>query len=170
MASIYEAIMKRRSIRSYNGKEISSSDIEKLLIAASMAPSGKNVQPWSFFVIHNDKELLKKVSELSSYSNWLKTSSCLIVIFLDKKSSRHYLTDVLAIGASFQNILLSAYEMGIGSCWIGDVINKEAQMFSLLGIQSEGLEIMGMISLGYTNKYRQYFSRKKMEEILVGWK
>lgn len=48
-------IATRRSIRKFKKKKISDSDIQKLIWAATMAPSGGNLQPWHFIVIKNEK-------------------------------------------------------------------------------------------------------------------
>ncbi len=49
----FDAIISRRSIRKFKDKEIPIELIEKILQAASNAPSAKNRQPWKFFVVTN---------------------------------------------------------------------------------------------------------------------
>ncbi len=41
---------KRRSIRKYTAKTVCRKDIEKMIEAASLAPSAKNRQPWKYIV------------------------------------------------------------------------------------------------------------------------
>ena len=48
---IEEAILKRRSIRKYLDKPVSSEQIRKIIKAGTYAPSGKNSQPWRFTVL-----------------------------------------------------------------------------------------------------------------------
>ena len=48
---IEEAILKRRSIRKYLDKPVSSDQIRKIIKAGTYAPSGKNSQPWRFTVL-----------------------------------------------------------------------------------------------------------------------
>ena len=45
---IFEALMTRRSIRSFTDREISHDVLEKILRAGAQAPSGGNRQPWRF--------------------------------------------------------------------------------------------------------------------------
>lgn len=47
---ISEAIKSRRSIRKYKGTEIPREAIEQIIVAGTLAPSGKNKQPWKFLV------------------------------------------------------------------------------------------------------------------------
>ena len=62
---LQEAIHKRRSIRKFNEKEIQTSDLERILKSARIAPSAKNKQPWHFVIlkgklIHEVAVLLEK--------------------------------------------------------------------------------------------------------------
>src|SRR5690242_17425590 len=50
-----EAIASRRSIRRFKDDPIPDETIERLLVAATQAPSGKNIQPWRFVVVRSDK-------------------------------------------------------------------------------------------------------------------
>lgn len=57
-----EAIMTRKSVRSFSNQEIDEETINALLKAAMAAPSGVNKQPWKFVVVKSkekEKRLLK---------------------------------------------------------------------------------------------------------------
>lgn len=63
---IFEVIKKRRSIRSFIQEEVPKEDIERIIEAASWAPSGSDSQPWEFMVIIDErvkKDLAKIVKE-----------------------------------------------------------------------------------------------------------
>ena len=53
---VYEAIARRRTIRSFR-QPISEEQLRKLLLAGVAAPSGSNVQPWEFIVVDDDKTI-----------------------------------------------------------------------------------------------------------------
>lgn len=57
-----DAIYKRQSIRKYTEQDVSQEDLEKILDAGRVAPSGKNCQNWHFVVIR-DKELKQKIAQ-----------------------------------------------------------------------------------------------------------
>lgn len=51
--NVSEAVLKRKSIRSYSDRKVSNELIKKLLIKSSRAASGGNLQPWKIFVLNN---------------------------------------------------------------------------------------------------------------------
>lgn len=55
-----ELIKNRQSIRKYKEQEIPKEDVEKIIDAARIAPSGKNCQNWYFLAVKN-KELIQKL-------------------------------------------------------------------------------------------------------------
>lgn len=57
-----DAIYKRQSIRKYKEQDVPQEDLEKILDAARVAPSGKNSQNWHFVVVR-DKELKQKIAQ-----------------------------------------------------------------------------------------------------------
>src|SRR5664279_376225 len=56
-----EAIMGRRSLRSYARAALDQSSISGLIDAAIHAPSAMNEQPWSFTVVR-DQRVLERIS------------------------------------------------------------------------------------------------------------
>ena len=165
--NINEAIYSRRSIRQFNSSTIKKSDLLKVIEAGAMAPSGKNGQPWRFVIVQENRLLIDAIANLSIYKKWLKNANCFIIVLLDKLSAYHYIKDVQAIGACIQNILLSAHEIGIGSCWIGEIYKNGAYIKDLLNISDENLELMAIVALGYYDKSEAKFSRRKIEELLL---
>ncbi|AIF53617.1 nitroreductase [Pelosinus sp. UFO1] len=173
MDSIMSTIVNRRSIRSYTSEKISKNDITKILTAASWAPSGNNLQPWKFSVVMNNEELIKRLSSLTIYQSWLQTSPCLIAVFLDTKVVDNkvegiYLKHVQAIGAAIQNMLLAAHELGLGTCWIGEILKNEDLVKEMLGASKE-LELMAVISVGYPNKNNIRSKRRVISENIISW-
>ncbi len=57
------AIQKRKSVRKYVNKKIPREDLDKILNAARLAPSGKNSQNWHYIVIEDQKtkKMLKTI-------------------------------------------------------------------------------------------------------------
>jgi nitroreductase len=48
---VFEAIANRRSIRKFKRNPVPEGDIRRILQAGILAPSGKNRQPWKFYVV-----------------------------------------------------------------------------------------------------------------------
>ena len=47
----FDTIKKRRSVREFTGEPIPTPDLEKIIDAGRLAPSGNNRQPWEFIVV-----------------------------------------------------------------------------------------------------------------------
>lgn len=63
-----ELIRSRQSIRKYKEQDIPKEDIEKIIDAARVAPSGKNCQNWYFLALKN-KEVLQKLVDTIYQAN-----------------------------------------------------------------------------------------------------
>ena len=99
-----ENIFSRKSVRSYEDKDIEKEKIALLLQAAMAAPSGRDLRPWEFIVL-NDRRILDSLSVKLPYAKMLNHARCAIVVCGDSvRSSYWYLDCSLAAG----NILLAA--------------------------------------------------------------
>ncbi len=144
MKDIIEIIKTRRCVREYKEDVVSDEDIQFLIDCARYAPSGFNMQPWSFLVIKN-KDLLHKLSEsgkksmipiLEPMKNTSKKASDFLVFLKTKGTNMFYGAPVLVIilgntkspmvdfdcSMAAQNMMLAAHSKGIGSCWIGGLL------------------------------------------------
>ena len=105
-----EAILKRRSVRSYTGDPIPREDLEKIVDAARLAPSGYNRQPWEFIVV-TDRSVIDK---LKIAALWMEDAGAIIAVVMET-SSRFWLEDG---SAAIENILIASTALGYGSCWL----------------------------------------------------
>lgn len=148
--SVSSLIRKRRSIRVFSDRAVENNKLRKILEAGRWAPSGLNNQPWRFVLIQN-RDIKDKLSEFTEYSYIIKRANCVILVFLDKKNSYNFIKDVQAIGACIENMLLCSYDLGIGSCWMGEILNQKTKVNKFLKIKSQH-ELMAAIALGYYKK------------------
>jgi len=147
--NIHKVIQERRSIRRYAQDSIPLETIKKIVGDGRMAPSPVNIQAWEFVVIQN-KELVKM---LSDHLGWLggeppegQGPTAIILILLDKDVSTKWAV-IAGAGACCENMLLSAWSEGIGSCWIGSIRDKD-KIKKILKIPAH-LKIFSAITLGY---------------------
>ena len=159
-----DAIKGRRSIRRYTEKMPKEKDIVKILEAATWAPSGLNNQPWKFKVI-KDKEQKDGLAGFTSYGKVVKNAPLVVCVFLDKTAMYSREKDTMAIGACIQNMLLQTHALGIGSCWLGEILNKKKEVRKFLKIHSD-YELMAVVTLGYSNE-KPRGSRKKLKNSLL---
>jgi len=119
MMNIEEAILARRSIRTFKQDEVSDEAILKLLKAAMAAPSACNRKPWLFYVVKN-KEKQMQLRQMHRYSDY--DSPLIIIVCADMrrklgvKSEDFWIQDC---SASVENLMLEAVGLGMGTCWCG---------------------------------------------------
>ena len=164
MEQLNEIIAERKSCRCYLDKEISDEEIKILLESARWAPSGKNGQPWRFVVV-KDKKIKSRVASYSIYESWMKNASAFIIVYLDKQKSYNYKKDIQGIGATIENISLQATYMGFGSCWIGEILDNEYYVNTILGVP-DNYELMAVLCIGYAKKEEKRTGRLEVKDIV----
>lgn len=165
MKEIKQLIRTRRSIRQYGDKLPTESQIEEILESGRWAPSGLNNQPWRFLIV---KEKAKKdgLAKFTKYGDIVRDAPVLILVFMDIADSYNRDKDLMAIGACIQNMLLVIESMGLAACWLGEILNQKAQVHKFL-ITDSDLELMAVISLGYSDEDLTQTSRKSLKSLKV---
>ncbi len=149
---VYDCVMKRRSVRCFEQKEISPEVLKKLVNAGRVAPSAANKQPLEYIIV-SDPDLRDKVFEALKWAAYIapegtpkereKPTAYIIIVVNNKHKIADFARDV---GAAAENIILTALEEGIGSCWLRSVDRKKmCDMFQL----PEHIEVDSVLALGY---------------------
>ena len=120
MSDLLELIKSRRSCRNFTDEPVSDSSVEEFLEAARWAPSGGNIQSWFFGVIR-DRKKIKEIKVVSP--GLIGNPSIILALCIDKdyalKKGGVLGRDVLSVAdicMAAQNIMLVAYDKGIGTC------------------------------------------------------
>ena len=152
MGSAYDIICERRSIRRFKKKKISKEKLLKMVNAARLAPSAANIQPCEFIVV-DEKELLDEVFENVKWAGYISPSGdppkdhrpvAYIIVLIDLNKKKKGGEQDAA--ASIQNILLTAWEESIGSCWIGSINRKRIKRIFKI---PHHLKVNSIVALGY---------------------
>ncbi len=69
-----------------------------------------------------------------------------------------------SIAVAFENMILTAWSMGLGSVWLGVPLLLEEEFNKVLD-PPEGLKLAGIIALGYPDKHSRPRKRKSLEEV-----
>ncbi|HEX55316.1 MAG: nitroreductase family protein [Candidatus Altiarchaeales archaeon] len=162
---ILDVIRNRRSVREFLDGEISKEEIDKILEAGRWAPSGLNNQPWRFSVLR-DKKIREELAKLTHYGDIIRDANVCIAVFLDKSSSYDRTKDIQAIGACIQNMLLEAHSLGLGACWLGEILKNKNLVNRILNIPDDK-ELMAVIAVGYPSKRERKSTRKSLGELLL---
>ena len=151
----YQNILTRTSIRNFKDQEVPEDLKSALLHAAMAAPSGVNKQPWEFILI-DDHETLKRLSESLPYAKMTAQAPIAIVVcgnserFLDGDDSTLWVQD---LSAASENILLAAHAFGLGAVWTclyphPDRMEYAARILNL----PDNIIPFNLIPIGYPSK------------------
>jgi len=133
----------RRTIRSFQEKMISDKEIEMILEAGRWAPSASNRQPWEFIVIKNERKK-QELAKLARYGSFIQYAPIVIAIIGKiKKSPRWYIQDTSLVS---MNMMLMAWTLGIGTCWIGSMDREKVKKILELG---ENDFVITVLPMGY---------------------
>jgi nitroreductase len=149
---VMDAIRARRTIRFYQQRAIPVDDLRELVDAARLAPSGANLQPLEYVVVH-DEEVVSQIFATLAWAGGVaprrnppegKRPVAYVIVLINREvrssGGEH------DAAASIENLLLAGWEKGIGGCWIGSVDRDEVRR--LLAIP-DNLDIDSVVSLGY---------------------
>jgi nitroreductase len=156
-----ETVLSRRSIRRYEKKEIPKEILNKILEAGRQAPSAANRQPVHFIVITNEN--LKKELSKGRYNKFIQDAPLTIIGCANRGPILTRKWSIVDTTIALQNMVIAAWTMGIGSCWIGDF--KEKQVKELLKIPNMW-KIVALITFGYPAEQPNSRKKKPMTEIV----
>ena len=157
-----DVIRTRKSVRSFLKKEIEKEIILEILEAARLAPSFQNRQCWRFIVVRDLKkrrELALKSGVLGKVNFFIKDAPLIIVACADPaksgtlNSQSYYLVDV---AIAFQQMMLTAWNSGIGSCWLAAFDEKKVK--SILNLP-ENIRVVAMSPFGYPKEKPNLYAK-----------
>jgi nitroreductase len=153
VAVVERAIKDRRSIRIWKADDVPQALVDRLIEAASWAPSACNQQPVRFVTIR-DRETIKMIPGDGCF----EASPVIVVVALDRRSYEYLNTiptynPVLDAGAAIQNMLLMAYALGLGTTWgtFGDRPQNETVRRRLA--LPDYMEMLTYVGIGFPADY-----------------
>ena len=165
-STVIEAIHARRSIRKYKDTPVEKQKLEQVTLAGIAAPNAMNRQAWAIRVV-GSKEWIKRCTDAylptiqgtpmgdhlltPDFKNMFRNAPA--VIFVAAEPSAYAGVDC---GILAQNMMLAAYELGLGTCclgWpVGFMNSKEGEPFlASLGLP-EGYALQFAIAIGYPDE------------------
>ncbi|MBQ3600307.1 MAG: nitroreductase [Lachnospiraceae bacterium] len=165
-----KSIKERRSIKAYLPEQIKEEELDLILEAGTYAANGRSLQSAKMVVVQ-DKETRDLLSRLNAQvmgtdKDPFYGAPTVVVVFADSNCHTYVEDGSLVMG----NLMLGAYAVGVGSCWI----HRARQVFQL----PEGKELMkkwgldesyvgvGNCILGYTKGDIPQAKPRKIDYIL----
>jgi nitroreductase len=154
-----ETIETRRSIRRYRSDPIPQEDLDRILEAGRQAPSAGNRQPWRFVLVA-DPALRAEVARACNGQTWMADAAYILAgVGLPTAHPRWYAVDT---GIALQNMVLAAWSLGYGTCWIGAF--NEAEVKRLLKVPAD-VPVIALTPLGVPAQSPAAKGRKPLAEL-----
>jgi nitroreductase len=163
-----KALKGRRSIRKYKEKKLSRNSLNAILDAIRYAPSAGNLQNWRLIVVEDEN----KKEEIAKYcfkQKWMTRASVIVVVCSDDSDVKRTYGDKSDMfcrqncAAGIQNMLLKAYSIGIGSCWVG--AHDDDKIKALLKMP-DNINIEAVICFGHADENPEMPRRIDLRDIV----
>jgi len=144
MNIVTTVIKSRHSVRKFKPDAVDDLTIRDAVECAARAPTARNIQPWLFGIIRN-KNMLKKIADLTDNGKFIALSPVCFSIFGEKKE-KYYLEDCCA---ATENLIIALQAYGITSCWVaGEKKHYAEAIRNLLGVP-ENYTLVSLVAAGW---------------------
>jgi nitroreductase len=165
--SVLDVVRARGSIRSYKEKPIPKQVLLDILEAARLAQSADNRQPWEFIVV-TDPVMREGLVRAAGNQSFVGEAAAILVCLANPEESASvgpFEGFLIDLAIAIENMALTAWDLGVGSCWIGAY--DEEKVRELLSIP-RSLRVVSLLALGYPDGRPGMKRRKDFDEI-VHW-
>lgn len=163
-----EIIKNRRSIREFQEKPLSKEVIDKLMEALIWAPSAGNLQSRKFYFVFNQK-IKEKLADAAFDQVFINQAPLVIIGCTDDRIYNRYgergknLYSICDVATSIENLMLLAYEEGLGTVWVGRFEEKE--VIKILDLP-KNLWPIAIIPVGYPAEKPESPTRLPKDELV----
>lgn len=166
---IPDAIIRRRSIRSFSSRQVSGRMVDLLIEAACCAPSAGNMQPWEF-IVARDEEMKERLARAAGEQSFISEAPVVFVVcavpgrsalrYGDRGRELYCLQDT---AAAVQNLMVTASANGLGSCWVGAF--DERRVSEILAIPDE-VRPIALIPVGFPRESPPPRRKRPLEDVV----
>ena len=172
-----EALLTRRSIRRYKPDPIPAQDLREILAAGAAAPSAVNMQHW-YFVAVQSPEAMQEIKDImggvvdkfrpvleerfsrnpeqvgitNRFMSTLGGAPVCVLVFLLKPDYPDRDGAMQSVSAAIENLLLAAWDKGIGSCWLSAPQRMGFGPALQERFAPDKGEFVAMVTLGYPDQ------------------
>ncbi len=124
-----ELAKTRYSVRKFDDRPIEKETLDLILEAGNIAPTGCNYQPQRIYVVQSE-EKIAKLNELSKCIFGAKT--VLLFAYNEDEDWKNPLesgvhSGVQDVSIVASHIMLEAWELGVGTCWVNYFANSRLE-------------------------------------------
>ena len=142
---VFEAIRTVLAVRSYADRPIPQDVLDRVIEAGHLTASASNRQPWHFILVQN-RDTLRQLGTLARSGPYTAEAQAAIVVVVAKNAF-----GVSDGSRAIQDMILTAWNAGVGSNWVGFAGGGLDPVKPVLGIPDE-LDVLAILPLGYPAK------------------
>lgn len=175
MHPVIQALFDRKSVRAYTGETIPEADVRTILEAAAQAPSPGNQQLYTILRV-TSPEKKHRLSESCDHQPFIERAELVLVFCADCRKWYHAYLEagctprtpevgdlMLAVcdaNIAAQNAVTAAEALGIGSCYIGDILENIETQREILELP-EYVFPAAMVVFGYPTEQQKRREKPK---------
>ncbi len=175
MNEIIQSLFERKSVRAFEDRLISSADKDLILEAAIQAPTAGNQVLYTILDIE-DQELKDTLAVTCDNQPFIAKAPMVLIFLAD---CRRWMDCYQAAGTEYrnpgpgdillacqdaliaaQNAVVAAQSLGIGSCYIGDILENHDRHVNLLHLDKYVIPVT-MVVFGYPTPQQQERQKPK---------
>ena len=141
----WQAINSVRVVRKFSDKPVAAKDLNRILNAGRRAGSSKNQQRWAFIVV-KDRDRLRELTKVGRYAAHLAGAALAVGLVTPDDEGPQARSIMWDLGRTAQNMVLAAWELGIGS--VPATAHNRRVASQLLGLPT-GQRCEFLLSFGY---------------------
>lgn len=168
--TLKEAIKARRSVRRFQEKSVPREVIVDLLDMARWAPHA--YESWRFVVVQDEER--KKDLAAAARQGWMASAPVILVVGADLMERTgiagrwdaykfRSIFPIQSTSAAIQNLMLTAVEHGLGTCWIGSF--NEGDVARIVHFPF-AVRPVAVIVIGYPAGEPKERERRALEEVV----
>lgn len=167
MESVYDVIMRRRSVRSFLSLPVEEDRISRLLDAALQAPSAGNIQPISIIRIQRP-EARERLARLVGNQPWVAKAPLCLLFCIDfhrtgkwaqaegasyggEQALMSFLLAYADVFCSAENVVLCAAGLGLGTVYVGMVLAVMTEIRKEFGLPERVVPVVALC-VGYPKR------------------
>ena len=110
----WQAIDSVRVVRHFADRPLAPEHVDRILNAGRRAGSSKNEQRWAFIAVR-DREHLRQLATVGKYAGHLAGAALAVALVTPDTTGPRANSIMWDLGRAAQNMVLAAWELGIGS-------------------------------------------------------
>jgi nitroreductase len=162
--NVHEAIRRRCSVRAYEDRPVEPEKLQRVLDAARLAPTARNMQEFKLVVVQ-DAAARKALAEAAEQKFIAQAPVVIAAVALDPERTMYCGVRAAPVDCAIaiDHMTLTAVAEGLGTCWIGHFDQDRCR--ALLGVPPEAT-IIEMLLLGHSAVEPGPKTRKAIDEIV----